>query len=299
MKPTKVKILKKKNKSLNKKKVINIKKFVLINSQKYFYKSEKKEIEKIETENEPNNVSFNRLLYSNNYMKYIEKFVDKSKDQHIIKNMTKYLRDTFNIRPPKFHELVFLEETFNQIDKKKLNQFVEIEKKKSISDTKKQSFSPKNSNKTPNNYNISPIVQLNSPLLSPTNTIKFDFLKNYKKNSSKNTTNLATLTTLSNLNQSNLNLNEKTLKTKEIIIKQCTSFIKTNEKLINKNIQKHNKTDFKFKESFNKVFSGRDVVLEKDLVKDAIQNIKNQGEFIYGSQKGFYINNQSLLFNKI
>ena len=83
---------------------------------------------------------------------------------------------------------------------------------------------------------------------------------------------------------------------KNVLIKKCSNHIKKNEKLIVSNINKSTKTDNSFRETFNKVFTKKDVELEKELMKDHISNMKKAGEFIYGEEAGFFTNNQKRIF---
>ncbi len=222
--------------------------------------------------------------------------MDISRDEKMINNMTKYLKDVYNIKSPSPNELQLVEAALSQLENtKKIRSLKGLDKKEFSSDSHsfRKMFGTNNSNfnasttadlnnlnANTNSYSNSIRVDTNKIALKP---ICFTFSKKKSKENFKELCgNLPCITNK-----------------KDLLIRNCDSQIKINKHLINTNIKKNNLTDIVIKETFNKVFSIKDIKLEKELAKDHMMNLKKSGKFIYGESQGYYTNNRILLFSKI
>jgi hypothetical protein len=239
---------------------------------------------------------FNNFLNDKKYIKHIKRYMDISRDEKMINNMTKYLKEVYNIKSPSSNELQLVEAALNQLESsKKIRSLKGLDKKELFADSHsfRKMFGTNNSN-----FNASTTADLNNPnanMNSYSNSIKADINKvackpicfTFSKEKSKEN--------FKDLCGSLPCITNK----KDLLIRKCDSQIKINKNLINVNTKKNNLTDIVIKETFNKVFSIKDIKLEKELAKDHMMTLKKSGKFIYGESQGYYTNNRLLLFSKI
>ena len=245
-------------------------KYVEINKKKFYYKT----IRKFLSDNSDNDLrtdymdSLFRYLNINTYLKYIERFHDNTNDQTIINNMTKYLRETYNIKIPKMNELMFLKKTF-----------FETIKPETLT--------------TQSNCPTSPKRVCNTKFSSSKYSgLKTKSLDNYNNN-------LNTMSAhQSNLSRINSNLSTETINKKDILLRRCETNLDENKKLFSSNLYKFKKHEEKINNTYIKAFSTKDIKLEKEFAKDHMRSMNKQGNFIYGNYGGYFTENQRILSKK-